>query len=217
MAQSDSTSFTYETARHKRLMAEYASLSSPAQFAEWGKRAPAVAAYMNDALARVARGIQLEKERASQERDKRQRQGMEMATMQLENFHGIVKKQLDELLRKMEKLPTGSVRAEYDALIKPWSPKADTPYLRILVGSSGEVTMDGMPTSLDLLNGALDKLSDAGGLVLYSRETAAGQAPPAAAERVIKLVIDHRLPIRLCERADFSDAIDEGGRLRVSA
>jgi len=216
MAQGKSTTFTYETARHKALMDEYAKLSSRDEFAEWGKKAPAVAAYMNQALVRVASAIKLERARADQEKDKRQKQGIEMALMQLQSFHQIVQKQLEDLIKVMEKLPSGSVRAEYENLIKPWSPKPDTPYLSIRVSKSGEVAMNGALADLASLQEALGKLAQAGGLVLYSREISDGGEVPAVAEQIMKLVVENRLPIRLCEQADFSDAIDENGKLRVS-
>jgi hypothetical protein len=215
MAQNDSTTFIYESARHKALMDEYAKLSSHDEFAEWGKKAPAVAAYMNQTLTRVALGIKHEKTHFDQEKDKKQKQGIKMATMQLENFHTIVKKQLDHLIKVMESLPSGSVRAEYEELIKPWSPKADTPYIKIRVGKYGDVAMDGKITNLELLRDALGKLAQVDGLVLYSREVAEGVEVPKVAEDIIRSVIDNRLPIRLCEQADFSDAIDEDGKLRI--
>jgi hypothetical protein len=216
MAQDKSTTFIYETARHKALMDEYAKLSSRDEFAEWGKKAPAVAAYMDQTLARVALGIKHEKARSDQEKDKKQKQGIEIALFQMQYLHKTVQKQLDDLVKIMENLPSGSVRAEYENLIKPWSPKADTPYMRIRVSKSGEVAMDGTVTNLGLLKEALGKLAQIGGLVLYSREVAEGVKVPAVAEQIMRLVIDNRLPIRLCEQADFSDAIDENGKLRVS-
>lgn len=216
MAQGKSTTFTYETARYKALMEEYAKLSSRDEFAEWGKKAPAVGAYMNQTLTRVALAIRLERARADQEKDKRQKQGIEMALMQLQSFHQIVQKQLDDLIKVMDKLPSGSVRAEYENLIKPWSPKPDTPYIRIRVSRSGEVAVNDTPTDLMSLQEALGKLAQIGGLVLYSREISKGDEVPAIAEQIMQLVINNRLPIRLCEQADFSDAIDEDGKLRVS-
>ena len=40
---------------------------------------------------------------------------------------------------------------------------------------------------------------------------------PAIAKTVIDLVIANRLPIRLCQESDFSDAVDSNGKLRVGS
>jgi hypothetical protein len=217
MAEDQRSTFTYETSRHKQLMAEYPKLKSREEFATWGTKAVGVAAYMNHALGRVALGLKIEKERVQHESDRRTKQGIEMAIGQLEALHNIVKRQLDELVDVMERLPSGSVRAEYEKLVKPWWPTPDTAYLKVRVSKSGDLTLNGASTDLDALRAALADLAKVSGLVLYTRELEQGRNPPAAAEQVIRLIMENRLPIRLCDMADFSDAIDENGKLRLSS
>jgi hypothetical protein len=139
-----------------------------------------------------------------------------MATMQLENFHKIIQKQLDNLIEVMDKLPSGSVKSKYEDLIKPWSPKPDTPYLRILVNKSGEVLTNDTITNLDSLKEALRKLAQNGGLILYTREVVDGVEAPTVAEDIMRIIADNRLPVRLCKETDFSDAINENGKLRLN-
>ena len=207
--------FVYETSRHKALMDEYAHLSTPEHYLDWGKKAPAVAAYMSATISRVRMGIVQEKARLNQESDKRQKRGIEMALMQLENFQKILEKQLDHLIKAMDNLPTGSVKSVFEELIKPKLPTPDSPYVKILVTKSGEVVLDGNVTSIDALKVRLTALVRQNGSVLYSREAPANGAPPDVVKTVIDLVIGNRLPIQICQKTDFSDAVAPDGKLRI--
>ena len=216
MAQEQPTVLKYEASRYKVLMDEYAKLSLRDEFAEWGKKAPATAAYMYQTLEKVGSVIKLEKIRAGQEKDQKQKQGLQMALSQLQIFSQILQKQLGDLINVMEKLPSGSVRAEFEKLIQPWSPKADTPFVRILIRKSGEIFLNDAPVDLAAVQIALAELAKVDGLVLYSREDSGNDEFPALAKQIMQIVISQRLPIRLCERADFSDILDENGKLRLS-
>jgi hypothetical protein len=64
--------------------------------------------------------------------------------------------------------------------------------------------------SLDHVSAMLADLKKAEGSVLYHRENPQGEPHPNAM-KLMKLAADHQLPIRLCARPDFSDAVDEKG------
>jgi biopolymer transport protein ExbD len=85
--------------------------------------------------------------------------------------------------------------------------------LKICVSAAGDLTIDGQPVSLDQASAKMADLKKAKGVVLYYRENPQGEPHPNAM-KVMKLVTEHQLPIRLCARPDFSDAVDEKGSSR---
>ena len=82
--------------------------------------------------------------------------------------------------------------------------------LKIKVSAGGEITVDGQAASLDQTSAKLAELKKANGVVLYHRENPQAEPHPNAM-KVMKLVVDNQLPIRLCAKADFSDSVDEKG------
>jgi hypothetical protein len=84
------------------------------------------------------------------------------------------------------------------------------PILKVSVLVSGAVLLDGEPVSLQGLKARLQSLKDERGAVWYFREAAGGE-PPAEAMQVMKMVVDNRLPVSLCSKADFSDYVDLKG------
>jgi hypothetical protein len=54
------------------------------------------------------------------------------------------------------------------------------------------------------------ELKQAGGVVWYHRENAAGEPHPNAM-KVIQLVVENKLPVKLSAKPDFSDAVDDKG------
>jgi biopolymer transport protein ExbD len=82
--------------------------------------------------------------------------------------------------------------------------------LKIKVSAGGEITVDGQAVSLEQTSAKLADLKKASGVVLYHRENPQGEPHPNAM-KVMKLVADNQLPIRLCAKADFSDSVDEKG------
>jgi hypothetical protein len=85
-----------------------------------------------------------------------------------------------------------------------------SPILKVSVLVSGAVLLDGEQVSLEELGAKLESLKADRPVVWYYREAARGE-PPAEAIQVMKLVVDRKLPISLCSKADFSDYVDRKG------
>jgi hypothetical protein len=88
--------------------------------------------------------------------------------------------------------------------------RAAAPIAKISVFATGEVLLNGTPTTLQALDAALTQLDQSGGVVWYYRQ-AAESDPPSQAMEVIKLVVKHRLPISMSTKPHFSDTVDAGG------
>jgi biopolymer transport protein ExbD len=82
--------------------------------------------------------------------------------------------------------------------------------LMVKVTSSGDITADGQPVTLEQLSSQLTELKKSGGEVWYYRENPTGE-PHANAMNVIKLVADNKLPVLLSAKPDFSDVLDDKG------
>ena len=80
--------------------------------------------------------------------------------------------------------------------------------LKLTVLATGEVQLNGVRTTLPELEQLITQSEGTKLTVWYYREDAANQEPPAAME-LMKLLAQHRLPIRLCLKPDFSDAVSE--------
>ncbi|HEX5702304.1 MAG TPA: hypothetical protein VFX97_03700 [Pyrinomonadaceae bacterium] len=92
---------------------------------------------------------------------------------------------------------------------------ADTPYAKVYVQKSGQVTLDGKNVTLEELDEALGALARRHGVVLYSREAPHEAQPHPIFKNVIDIVARNELPIRLCETTDCSDALTADGKLRI--
>jgi hypothetical protein len=82
--------------------------------------------------------------------------------------------------------------------------------VKVKVTAGGEITADGQPVTLEQLAVKLADLKQAGGEVWYHRENPAGEPHPNAM-KVIELVANNKLPVKLSAKPDFSDAVDEKG------
>ena len=82
-----------------------------------------------------------------------------------------------------------------------------------LITISGEITADGHPVALDPLATKLTELKQAGGDVWYHRENPEVELH-ANAMKVVDLVVQNKLPIRLSSKPDFSEVVDEKGVVR---
>ena len=82
--------------------------------------------------------------------------------------------------------------------------------IRISVLASGEILVDGKHVELDQLDAILEAAKSENPTVWYYREAAAKDAPPEAMA-VIQLAIQHKLPISISSKPDFSDYIDSKG------
>ncbi|HJQ66715.1 MAG TPA: hypothetical protein VJ816_10075 [Gemmatimonadales bacterium] len=90
------------------------------------------------------------------------------------------------------------------------APETRGPIARIQVGKAGEIWLDGARTTLEALRPQLAQLRAKNGVVWYHR-AATGAEPAPEAMAVIQLVIEHRLPISMSLRPDFSDVVRADG------
>lgn len=74
----------------------------------------------------------------------------------------------------------------------------------------GRLAVDGEPAMIESLRSSLGRLAKRKGAIRYYREEGEAEAPIEAVE-VMKAMIEHRLPIRLSSRPDYSDAIGAHG------
>jgi hypothetical protein len=77
---------------------------------------------------------------------------------------------------------------------------------RIRVGRTGEIWFDDARVTLDALPPLLRELRAAGGSVWYYREEVETEPVPEAMA-VVRLVVEHRLPISMSTRSDFADVV----------
>lgn len=85
------------------------------------------------------------------------------------------------------------------------------PVVKVKVSQAGQIELNGTVVSLGQLRYALTKHKEADGVVWYYRERPE-EPPPAAAEKVIGLIVDAQLPVRMSSKPDFSDYIDADGK-----
>jgi biopolymer transport protein ExbD len=109
----------------------------------------------------------------------------------------------------------GCRRSSTSNIDKSKLPSPDSPYVKVFVSKSGEITLDGKPASIDEVRDAFASLSQKKGVVLYARESPQEAEPHPNAMQVINLITQNRLPVRLCVNKDCSDALDENGKLKV--
>ena len=98
---------------------------------------------------------------------------------------------------------------------RPGMPTPDSPYVRVFMTKDGVLSVNGKQSSMAELSTVLDEMVSKHGVVLYSRDAPEEFEPHPSAKSVIDAVIQRKLPIRLCRKTDFSDAIGADGKLRV--
>ncbi len=92
----------------------------------------------------------------------------------------------------------------------------DSNVIKIKVTAKGDIVVDGKPIGFEELATRLVTLKKAGGKVWYHREDPSGEPHPNAM-KVIELVAENKLPVRLSAKPDFSDAVDDKGISRPGA
>lgn len=95
------------------------------------------------------------------------------------------------------------------------APAADSTYAKVYVGKTGEITMNGKAATIDEVGGAFSDLAKKNGVVLYTRDSPEMFETHPIANKIMDLAVQNRLPIRLCMKKDFSDAIGPDGKLLV--
>ena len=83
--------------------------------------------------------------------------------------------------------------------------------LKIAITTSGQITADGRPTTLDALIPMLRELARKKGEVWYYREAPEADPHPNAM-KVLEAIVDQNLPVRLSTKRDYSDSVDDKGR-----
>lgn len=91
--------------------------------------------------------------------------------------------------------------------------QTNTPYVKVFISKSGEITVDGKAATLDEVRRSFSSLKQKKGVVLYARESVEDNEPHPNAMRVIELVTQDSLAIRMCMAMDCSDALDANGNL----
>ena len=82
--------------------------------------------------------------------------------------------------------------------------------IKIAVMQNGDIYADGRAVGLDRLPGLLAEAKLRSKAAWFYREDLFGE-PSAVAMEVLRLVMDHGLPVSLSNKPDFSDYIDPGG------
>ncbi|HEX5000573.1 MAG TPA: hypothetical protein VFY29_20285 [Terriglobia bacterium] len=94
----------------------------------------------------------------------------------------------------------------------PQMPQRHSPYVRIWVSQSGAIELNGEPADLNAVAEAVTALEVERGAVIYGRENPTEKANPTVL-KVLAMVVEKQLPIRLSVRRDFADAVDENGMI----
>jgi hypothetical protein len=89
---------------------------------------------------------------------------------------------------------------------------ADSSSARIWIAKDGTIELNGTPVELGAVGAEFAELAKRKGVVLYGRD-APEEEPHPNGMKVIELVAQNRLPIRMSTKRDFSDAIGPDGKL----
>src|ERR1043165_4047103 len=85
-------------------------------------------------------------------------------------------------------LIAGCRRSQQSGVDKSKLPSPETPYVKVYVSKSGEITLDGKAASIADVESAFASLAQKKGVVLYARESPGEAEPHPNAMRVIHLV-----------------------------
>ena len=86
----------------------------------------------------------------------------------------------------------------------------EAPITRLSVLSSGRILVNGRAASAAEVAQALEQTKAKRGSVWFYRESA-GVEPASEAVEVFKMIVDHKVPVSLSTKPDFSDFVDEQG------
>ncbi len=87
-----------------------------------------------------------------------------------------------------------------------------TEVLKSAVTRNGKVTANGKPTTTEALDSICRDLAGHKGEVRYYRE-APKEEPHPIALKILDIIIRYKLPGRLSSKSDYSDAINQRGRV----
>lgn len=124
--------------------------------------------------------------------------------------HNIPMKFLVRPLHPLPPRPEDAGSGERQAMSLDYDTSA---VLRISAFKNGDIHVEGRGVTLDELDALLAAHVARRGVVWYYRED--GQAePPPMAMAALELITNHKRPVSMSGRADFSDTIDEHGNSR---
>ena len=92
------------------------------------------------------------------------------------------------------------------------APSPSPPSAKIWIAKDGTIEMNGKPATLDVVGAQLGDLAQRQGVVLYGRD-APEEEPHPNGIKVLELVVESRLPIRMSTRRDFSDSVGPDGQI----
>jgi hypothetical protein len=87
------------------------------------------------------------------------------------------------------------------------------PPVTIWVSKSGKIELNGAPADVDAVGKTLDEVAKRHGFVIYGVD-ASEDEPHANAKKVIELLAQQGLSVRLSARRDFSDVIGSDGKIK---
>jgi hypothetical protein len=112
------------------------------------------------------------------------------------------------LVRPLHELPREGQDRERTQTVSDYDTSA---IMRVSALKSGEIQVDGRPVTLHELDTLLASHDVRRGVVWYYRED--GQAdPPPMGMATLEVITNHKRPISMSSRADFSDTIDAEGK-----
>ena len=84
--------------------------------------------------------------------------------------------------------------------------------LKVAITASGQIMADGRPTTIEALVPILRELAKNKGEVWYYREAPEADPHPNAM-KVLEAIVDQGLPILFSTKPDYSDSVDDKGRI----
>lgn len=116
-------------------------------------------------------------------------------------------------MKTMVRVLTSVLAIGWATSVDAQSKLAEPPVGKVAVSASGTVSLDGKPTTIDVLRERLADLKKRSGVVWYYRESGKAEPPPQAMQ-VMKLIADARLPISMSTKPDYSDVLLPDGSTR---
>jgi len=88
----------------------------------------------------------------------------------------------------------------------PPAPPTDAPSMKIWISKTGSVEINGRQAEVESVGPMLAELAQRKGEVFYGRD-AVEEDPHPNGVKVLQMVVDSRLPIRMSTKRDFSNAV----------
>ena len=88
---------------------------------------------------------------------------------------------------------------------------SDSRNMRISVLLSGKIFVDGKAATPADVQRALKNAKAKRRTVWYYRETG-GLEPPSEAIEIFKMIVEHKVPVSISTKSDFSDFVDDEGK-----